>query len=120
VQEQVKEREGREQGTEKGDMHVGEDGEPGKWIREFNVQKIVCLPILLNSILASQSQRDGPGSFCLPLPYPRWGDGGLRLIYDLDIVCKVAKEERLELEMETSVLVYGSGVWCVCRCMFIN
>jgi hypothetical protein len=49
-----------------------------------------------------------------PRPTRDGGEGGgERLIYYLDVVCKVAKERRLELELETSVWVYGPGMYCV-------
>jgi hypothetical protein len=61
--------------------------------RQCNHLNILFLP--------SPSQRDGPDRLCprkfkcvddprRPPPYPRWGGGGL--IYDLDVVCKAAKE----------------------------
>jgi hypothetical protein len=47
------------------------------------------------------------------LPIPDWGGG---LVYDLDVVPKVATERRWELVMRVSVWVYGSDVWCVGGC----
>jgi hypothetical protein len=48
---------------------------------------------------------------------PQNAQKGGGLIYDLDVVCSVLKERRLELEMGMGVRVYGSGVRCVCRCV---
>jgi hypothetical protein len=42
---------------------------------------------------------------------PMGGEGSL--VYDLDVVPKVATERRWELVMRVSVWVYGSDVWCV-------
>jgi hypothetical protein len=57
-------------------------------------------------ILPSRFQRDGPDRFCPrlfkgagPRPTPDGGCGFF--IYDLDVMCMVAKEWRLDLEMET-------------------
>jgi hypothetical protein len=68
-----------------------------------------ALPTSVCFISPSSSQRVGQGRFCSrqfkasapAVPTPDGGGGGL--IYDLDVVCEVAKERRLELEMHIGV-----------------
>jgi hypothetical protein len=68
----------------------------------------------------SSSQRGEPDRLCPrqfkgagPRPTPNGGQG---LVYDLDVVPKVATERRWEVVMRASVWVYGSDVWCVGGC----